>query len=611
MLRELSVQNLALIEDVHVELQDGYCAWTGETGAGKSLLLTALGLVLGGKASAELVRAGKDEARAAAVFEIDRPRAPGRGRGRPRRPARRRPADPDPAGLGPGARLGPGQRPARDGRHPPGPGRAADRHPRPARGPRPARPRPPARPARRARRARGHCSTTYRQARAAHDALAPEAARTDPGRPRPPARAGLARVRARRAGRRRPAARRVRRADPRGPPARQRRAAPHGHQRGLRAALRGRPLGPGAARDASPGTLEPLARSVPELADAAADLERLADETREVAYSLRNLGQGLGRRPRAARGGRGPAGPLPPARHAVPLRADELAARRAEVEAQLAAIEQRRARPGRASTPRWPRPGPAAEGGRRRSSRRRGRRRARRSPRRSRGGSSRSAWRGASSTVEVAAATARRRPDRPAPARGRRPTASRSLFTANPGESPRPLRKVASGGELSRVTLAVKTVLAGADRVPDARLRRDRHGRRRPARGGPGQDARRAGPAPSGHLRDPPAPDGQLRRGASGSSASRSSAGGPAPRSRRSTTRTASTSWPRCSAATRPPRAPARRRLPCCSKRGCALNEVGGVSACRAARASLRNPPPNPPRAKGEGCIWLPPERHY
>ena len=70
-LRELSVQNLALIEDVRVELEEGFCAWTGETGAGKSLLLTALGLVLGGKASAELVRAGKSEARAAAVFEVE------------------------------------------------------------------------------------------------------------------------------------------------------------------------------------------------------------------------------------------------------------------------------------------------------------------------------------------------------------------------------------------------------------------------------------------------------------------------------------------------------------------------------------------------------------
>jgi DNA repair protein RecN (Recombination protein N) len=72
-LRELSVQNLALIEDVHVELEEGYCAWTGETGAGKSLLLTAMGLILGGKASAELIRSGKPEARASAVFEVTDP----------------------------------------------------------------------------------------------------------------------------------------------------------------------------------------------------------------------------------------------------------------------------------------------------------------------------------------------------------------------------------------------------------------------------------------------------------------------------------------------------------------------------------------------------------
>ncbi len=70
MLRELFVQNLALIEDIRIELEGGYCAWTGETGAGKSLLLTALSLVLGGKASADLIRSGKTEARAAAVFEI-------------------------------------------------------------------------------------------------------------------------------------------------------------------------------------------------------------------------------------------------------------------------------------------------------------------------------------------------------------------------------------------------------------------------------------------------------------------------------------------------------------------------------------------------------------
>lgn len=70
MLLELSARNLALIEDVRVELRHGYCAWTGETGAGKSLLLTAMGLVTGQKGSAELVRDGRDEARVAAVFDV-------------------------------------------------------------------------------------------------------------------------------------------------------------------------------------------------------------------------------------------------------------------------------------------------------------------------------------------------------------------------------------------------------------------------------------------------------------------------------------------------------------------------------------------------------------
>ena len=71
MLRELAVQNLALIEDVRVELQPGFCAWTGETGAGKSLLLGALGLLLGERGSADLIRAGADELRVTGRFELD------------------------------------------------------------------------------------------------------------------------------------------------------------------------------------------------------------------------------------------------------------------------------------------------------------------------------------------------------------------------------------------------------------------------------------------------------------------------------------------------------------------------------------------------------------
>jgi DNA repair protein RecN (Recombination protein N) len=71
MLRDLSVQNLALIADVRVELQPGFCAWTGETGAGKSLLLGAVGLLLGERGSGELIRKGAAELRVTGVFEIE------------------------------------------------------------------------------------------------------------------------------------------------------------------------------------------------------------------------------------------------------------------------------------------------------------------------------------------------------------------------------------------------------------------------------------------------------------------------------------------------------------------------------------------------------------
>src|SRR5436305_5837773 len=70
MLRELAVQNLALIEDVRVELEGGFCAWTGETGAGKSLLLGALGLLLGERGSADLLRTGAEELRITGRFEL-------------------------------------------------------------------------------------------------------------------------------------------------------------------------------------------------------------------------------------------------------------------------------------------------------------------------------------------------------------------------------------------------------------------------------------------------------------------------------------------------------------------------------------------------------------
>jgi DNA repair protein RecN (Recombination protein N) len=71
MLRELAVHNLALIDDVRMELEADFCAWTGETGAGKSLLLGALGLLLGERGSADLIRSGADELRVTGRFELD------------------------------------------------------------------------------------------------------------------------------------------------------------------------------------------------------------------------------------------------------------------------------------------------------------------------------------------------------------------------------------------------------------------------------------------------------------------------------------------------------------------------------------------------------------
>ncbi|HEX2956050.1 MAG TPA: DNA repair protein RecN, partial [Chitinispirillaceae bacterium] len=71
MIQELHIKNLALIDQLSLELENGLTVFTGETGAGKSILLGAIGLVLGERASADMIRNGHDEAEVCATFYLD------------------------------------------------------------------------------------------------------------------------------------------------------------------------------------------------------------------------------------------------------------------------------------------------------------------------------------------------------------------------------------------------------------------------------------------------------------------------------------------------------------------------------------------------------------
>src|SRR5258706_348282 len=71
MLRALSIRDYVIVERLDLELASGFTALTGETGAGKSILVDALGLALGGRADAGIVRAGASRAEVSADFDID------------------------------------------------------------------------------------------------------------------------------------------------------------------------------------------------------------------------------------------------------------------------------------------------------------------------------------------------------------------------------------------------------------------------------------------------------------------------------------------------------------------------------------------------------------
>ncbi|MEF9475443.1 MAG: AAA family ATPase [Candidatus Mariimomonas ferrooxydans] len=70
MLQEHHIKNLAIIDDVNVEFGKGFNVLTGETGSGKSVIIDALCLALGERASSELIRSGEKEAVIEAFFDV-------------------------------------------------------------------------------------------------------------------------------------------------------------------------------------------------------------------------------------------------------------------------------------------------------------------------------------------------------------------------------------------------------------------------------------------------------------------------------------------------------------------------------------------------------------
>jgi len=71
MLKELRINNFAIIDNLHVEFSSGLTALTGETGAGKSIIIDALNLILGGRADSNFIRTGETSATVESIFEIN------------------------------------------------------------------------------------------------------------------------------------------------------------------------------------------------------------------------------------------------------------------------------------------------------------------------------------------------------------------------------------------------------------------------------------------------------------------------------------------------------------------------------------------------------------
>ena len=70
MLLQLTIADFAIISHLEIHFRAGLNILTGETGAGKSIIINAVNLILGGRASADLIRSGSDEAKVEALFSL-------------------------------------------------------------------------------------------------------------------------------------------------------------------------------------------------------------------------------------------------------------------------------------------------------------------------------------------------------------------------------------------------------------------------------------------------------------------------------------------------------------------------------------------------------------
>ena len=481
MLRELRIENLLLIERAELRLGEGLNAITGETGAGKTVLAHSLDLLMGGKARAQIVRPGAEEAWVEGVFDLPAgpaarsPSWPSSPSGCPRAPRRSssaagsRPAGRTSAfvagraataadlkllGGAPARLLRPARAPQADDRL----GPAGDpRRLRRRRAPGAARalPRgPPRVPSRLARRA-GRAARARGLARARPRPLPLRALRDRGGR-RPTrtsasATGGRARAAAPRRGPARGGGRRPRRRWP-GPT--------------RTAAAR-----PAALAQAESRLAGARPASTPASTRSPSGSPRCAVELGDVGAELRDYAEGVEADPARAGGGRGAArGARPAAAQARRQRRVGARARRALPRGDRAARGRRGARR-RGSRRRWPRrSAPRASWARSSAPARakaaapleeRGRRRARPS------------WRWTAPRLEVVLEP---HPDGFGAAGARDGRAAGRART--PGSSRRRSRDAASGGELSRVMLALSG-LGRAASAGDARLRRDRRRDRR------------------------------------------------------------------------------------------------------------------------------------